>query len=241
MSSFNLPMFILLVIVSIVLSTLLALFTELSVWLAIALSPVASFILLLAFSFIIERLEPKEDIEPTPAPMPKDPSDIILSLRPAGLSCPACGSDQILEIIYGLPATTEKLERELEKKTIILGGCMMHENAPLWKCGKCNCTFDHPISKEHAVKTVQSIIKNYTLPEGDTCIVVESNTIEKEWGWMIFHTSRKYFETNDIKYAVAGNAPIIVLRKNGRAIVTGTAYPAEHYIQRFEQTGDPHG
>jgi len=58
---------------------------------------------------------------------------------------------------------------------------------------------------------------------------------------VLFHTSKKYFETNDLKYAVAGNAPFFVLRKNGRFIVTGTAYPLEHYIQRFEETGDPHG
>jgi hypothetical protein len=58
---------------------------------------------------------------------------------------------------------------------------------------------------------------------------------------VFFHTSKKWFETNDFKYAVAGNAPFIVLRKNGKVIDTGTAYPIEHYIKRFEETSDPHG
>jgi Immunity protein 35 len=240
MSRFNLPLFILIIILSIIVYALLTKFTDLSLWLAIPLAPIVSFITLVAFSLTIEMLEPKEEVKSTTIPIPEDPSDFILSLKPDGLLCPSCGSDKVIEIIYGLPAITQKIQKELEKKTITLGGCMVHENAPLWMCAICNCKFDHPVNKEQALKIVQNIIKNWDLPEGDKYIVVESGTIEKEWGWVFFYTSKKYFQTNDINYAVAGNAPFIVLRKSGRVIETGTAYPIEHYINRFEETGDPH-
>jgi hypothetical protein len=39
----------------------------------------------------------------------------------------------------------------------------------------------------------------------------------------------------------AGNAPYLVNKHTGELFVTGTAYEPEHYIERYEATGDPHG
>ena len=79
------------------------------------------------------------------------------------------------------------------------------------------------------------------LPEDDEIIILDDATIEKSWGWVFFQTSKKWHETNDIKYAIAGNAPIIVEKDTGKLFFTGTAYPIEHYIQNYEKSGDPHG
>jgi len=78
------------------------------------------------------------------------------------------------------------------------------------------------------------------LPDDDEIIILDDGTIEKPWGWVFFYTSRKFHETNDLKYAVAGNSPIIVERESGRVLMTGTAYPIQHYIQNYEQTGSPY-
>ena len=78
------------------------------------------------------------------------------------------------------------------------------------------------------------------LPDDDEIIILDDGTIEKPWGWVFFYTSKKLHETNDIKYAVAGNAPIIVERESGKLLITGTAYPVEYYIQNYEQSGNPH-
>jgi hypothetical protein len=78
------------------------------------------------------------------------------------------------------------------------------------------------------------------LPEDDEIIILDDATIEKSWGWVFFQTSKKWHETNDIEYAIAGNAPIIVEKDTGKLFFTGTAYPMEHYIQNYEKSGDPH-
>lgn len=97
------------------------------------------------------------------------------------------------------------------------------------------------INKEQAKEIVKNIISGHELPDNDEYIIIESETIEKDWGWVFFHTSKKWYETKDLKYSTAGNAPLIVLRENGNVLVTGTAHVTKHYIERFEATGNPHG
>jgi hypothetical protein len=66
------------------------------------------------------------------------------------------------------------------------------------------------------------------------CVVLQDKTIEKEWGWVFFYQSREYLETADFSYMLVGNAPYIVNRNTGEIVITGTAYPVEHYIQEYE-------
>jgi hypothetical protein len=79
------------------------------------------------------------------------------------------------------------------------------------------------------------------LPSGDEIIILDNSTIERQWGWMFFYTSKRWQETKDIRHALAGNAPIIVEKSTGKLHIAGTAHPALYYIQRFELTGNPHG
>lgn len=97
------------------------------------------------------------------------------------------------------------------------------------------------ITNEQAIEIVKNIISGLIPLDDDEYIIVDSGTIEKEWGWVFFYTSKKWYETDDERYAIGGNAPLIVLRENGKVITTGTAETIEHYIERFEATGDPHG
>ena len=78
------------------------------------------------------------------------------------------------------------------------------------------------------------------LPD-DEWMVLAQETIEKPWGWVFFYTSRKFHETGEFRYAIAGNAPFIVEKQSGRVLVTGTAKPVQHYIDNYERTGNPHG
>jgi len=68
------------------------------------------------------------------------------------------------------------------------------------------------------------------------CILLNKETIEKPWGWVFFYQNQKFIETNNIKYALAGNAPYLVNRHTGQLTTTGTANSIEYYIKEYEQT-----
>ncbi|TVZ40861.1 immunity protein 35 of polymorphic toxin system [Alteromonadaceae bacterium 2753L.S.0a.02] len=95
------------------------------------------------------------------------------------------------------------------------------------------------ITKEKAKEIVERHINSMTQPEEDRYIVVDESTISKDWGWVFFYTSEKWHTTRELRYAVVGNAPLIVEKDSGNLFVTGTAMPIENYIQRYETVGDP--
>ncbi|MBL8516428.1 MAG: hypothetical protein JNM76_05600 [Betaproteobacteria bacterium] len=78
------------------------------------------------------------------------------------------------------------------------------------------------------------------LPSGDVLVLVDDATIERPWGWVFFYTSKLWSETQEIQYAIAGNAPILVERATGEVHNLGTALSVENYIAAYERTGDPH-
>ena len=65
-------------------------------------------------------------------------------------------------------------------------------------------------------------------------VIVDDHTIERSWGWVFFYTSRGWLDGNE-RYALGGNAPLIVDRTDGSLHVTGTAEPIEHYIRNYEK------
>jgi len=79
----------------------------------------------------------------------------------------------------------------------------------------------------------KEINKLYRHVRDDEIIILDDETIEKEFGWVFFYTSRKFLETGNVLHALVGNAPIIV-DKNGTLHMTGTSKPIEEYIREFE-------
>lgn len=51
--------------------------------------------------------------------------------------CPFCNSKNVAKIIYGMPAFSKKLEKELASGKVILGGCIVSDKAPLFHCNDC--------------------------------------------------------------------------------------------------------
>lgn len=98
------------------------------------------------------------------------------------------------------------------------------------------------ITYETAKFTAQNAVSRLPcwLPSDDELVLVDEATLERPWGWVFFYTSRKWAETGDLQYALAGNAPILVERTTGRLLTLGTARPVEDYIAAYERSGDPH-
>jgi len=51
--------------------------------------------------------------------------------------CPNCQSTNHAEILWGLPADMRAIEEELDKKEIVLGGCVVTGHDPKWECNEC--------------------------------------------------------------------------------------------------------
>lgn len=56
---------------------------------------------------------------------------------------------------------------------------------------------------------------------------------EHDFGWVYFYDGSRQVETGKLGDAIAGNAPLIVDRSDGKLYITGTAHPVDHYIQEF--------
>jgi len=51
--------------------------------------------------------------------------------------CHYCNSKNVAKILYGLPAFSKKLEKELKTGKVILGGCCISDESPLFHCNDC--------------------------------------------------------------------------------------------------------
>lgn len=69
---------------------------------------------------------------------------------------------------------------------------------------------------------------------GDELVIVDDDTLEREWGWVFFYTSRRWLETADTRYRVSGNGPLIVNRYDGSVKFNGTDRPGEYYVTQYD-------
>jgi len=91
------------------------------------------------------------------------------------------------------------------------------------------------IDKASARKLVSDGLRMTNERDGLDLVIVDHQTIEDDFGWVFFYSSKKYLETGDFHDAVARNAPIIVDRRDGSIHSTGTAEPIEIYIERYKK------
>jgi hypothetical protein len=51
--------------------------------------------------------------------------------------CPACGHGPVASVLYGLPSFSAELDEEVQAGRIVLGGCCVSKDDPMWTCSKC--------------------------------------------------------------------------------------------------------
>ena len=90
------------------------------------------------------------------------------------------------------------------------------------------------LSHQDAIAIVAGEIAKMTPPEGDMLVVYPEHTLERTFGWVFFWGSDLYKKTGEFRYALGGNSPFIVNRHTGAVVETGTAFPMEVYVQRYE-------
>ena len=57
------------------------------------------------------------------------------------IKCPKCKSDDIARFQYGLPEFTDELRRLIAEKKIVLGGCELAFDNPIYFCNNCRKEF----------------------------------------------------------------------------------------------------
>jgi hypothetical protein len=90
------------------------------------------------------------------------------------------------------------------------------------------------VTKHEARLAALSYVKAKEHDAGCELVLLDGKTLEREFGWIFVYDSKMHAETGDFRHALAGNAPIVVTRADGKIHETGTAFPLEEYLKRFE-------
>ena len=53
------------------------------------------------------------------------------------MNCPNCKKESIAEIFYGYYPNMDSIKEALDKKEIVLGGCVVTDHDPKWECNGC--------------------------------------------------------------------------------------------------------
>lgn len=94
------------------------------------------------------------------------------------------------------------------------------------------------LTEQEMLNTAINHIKEIQKGTNLDLVIIEESIIIKSYGSIFFYTNKKYYETQEIKYAIAGNAPFLVEKKTGNIITFGTAYDEEFYIREYEKSID---
>lgn len=65
-------------------------------------------------------------------------------------------------------------------------------------------------------------------------VILDAHTIERSYGWVFFYDSQRHVQSGDFRDSIAGNAPILITKADGKIHETGTAMPIEHYLKKFD-------
>ena len=90
------------------------------------------------------------------------------------------------------------------------------------------------MTKDEARAVALKYVRSREAEAGCDLVLLDSQTMEKRFGWVFFYDSKEHAETGDFRSALAGNSPVVVTRADGTVHETGTAIPLEKYLERFE-------
>ena len=90
----------------------------------------------------------------------------------------------------------------------------------------------HREARERALAHMRS--RPVDLPPGDELVLVDDDTLEREWGWVFFFASRRWRETGEPALRNEGAGPLIVNRFDGQVHATGTGRPSEYFVTRYD-------
>jgi Immunity protein 35 len=91
------------------------------------------------------------------------------------------------------------------------------------------------ITFQKARQIAEAEINKYQTLDDDSLIIIDDQTIEKDYAWIFPYTSKKYWETTDINYAIGGNGPIFISKLDGQISNYRTGLSIEEMIDEYEE------
>jgi Immunity protein 35 len=88
--------------------------------------------------------------------------------------------------------------------------------------------------REEARQIVEKYVnENYKGANGPL-VVVDEDTWEKPYGWIFFYCTKKWWETRDIRYLIAGNGPVVFEKNTQKIYQLGTAGGPVEQVHNWE-------
>ncbi len=95
------------------------------------------------------------------------------------------------------------------------------------------------IDFEEAKVLVFAFINDTFRLVGEPLVIIERETIEKEYGWIFFYNTKSFVEQGDVSNALAGNSPLVCEKRDASIHFLGsTALPTETLIKAYEESRD---
>ena len=89
---------------------------------------------------------------------------------------------------------------------------------------------------EEARQLVEQYLNELAKTASMKLAILDEQTMETDFGWVFFWNSKQYKETGDFHFAVAGNAPIIVDRRDSSIHSTSTSSPIEEIVDAYRRS-----
>lgn len=91
------------------------------------------------------------------------------------------------------------------------------------------------ITREEAKRRVTEYVNFDFKRQDDELIIVDEETITKDYGWVFFAVNKKYLGTQNFSDMVIGRGPVLFEKQSETIIPFGTVLSAEQYLEQYER------
>jgi len=77
--------------------------------------------------------------------------------------------------------------------------------------------------------------------EGDELILLENKLKETPYAWVITWTSKRWYETKELVYLLAGAGPFIISKQTGHITQYSSAYGTKSALEKYEEEQQLYG
>ena len=89
------------------------------------------------------------------------------------------------------------------------------------------------ITHERALAIAREAILH--LSPGHEFVILEEQTVEKDYGWIFQFTTRRFLETRDPGTLVPGTGPLVVEKEGGATAFLATSVCPERAVEEYER------